>query len=542
MLNPETSESAPIQGNPIPREMGRRKYTYHPVIFVLTFFSYAFFHMSRKTFSNVKTTISEEWTPSFHNATVCETKPDSIWNTRNMFSSPSAVEPYLGILDASFMISYAVGLFISGIVGDRLNMRYVLTFGMCSTAVMVFLFGCVLEWVHLYNKYLYVFLWIINGLLQSTGWPTVVAVMGNWFGKSSRGLVFGLWSACASVGNILGALMVSAVLDYGYQYAFLFTSAMLFAGGIINFFGLVTSPRELGLQAADEDAKGSTAAGDRGRYRDTSFTSLTPPLTDAMLDEEALLTVQEESDDDGQPTVEVSGGPRPAINFCTALLLPGVILYSLAYAFLKLVNYSFFFWLPYYLSNAYHWKETVADSISIWYDVGGIVGGTIGGFISDRFERRAIVVIPMLGLAIPSLFIYGNSPANLTINSFLMSVAGFFIGGVANLVSAAVAADLGNQGPIQGNTEALATVTGIIDGTGSVGAAIGQILVPVIQRALGWRAVFYLFMICTFLTGVCIFPLFVRELKDICSNYQYSWHRGLRRRRRSSQEDQAVWE
>ncbi|XP_067684615.1 sugar phosphate exchanger 3-like isoform X2 [Haliotis asinina] len=519
MANTETPKST---HNAKSRGMERRKFSlYHPVVFVLTFFSYAFFHTSRKTFSNVKTTISEEWTPSFHNATVCETKPDAIWNTRNMFSSPSDVEPYLGILDAAFMISYGVGLFISGIVGDRLNMRYVLVFGMCSTALTVFLFGCVLEWVHFYNKYLYVFLWIINGLLQSTGWPTVVAIMGNWFGKSSRGLVFGLWSACASVGNILGALMVSAVLDYGYQYAFLFTSSMLFAGGVINFFGLVTSPRELGLSAADEDVRSTSAADDR----------------------EALLSVTEESDDDAKSSVQVSGDLRPtAISFCTALLLPGVILYSLSYAFLKLVNYSFFFWLPYYLASAYHWKETVADSISIWYDVGGIVGGTIGGFISDRFQRRALVVIPMLGLAIPSLFIYGNSPANLTVNSFLMSVAGFFISGVANLISAAVAADLGNQGPIQGNTEALATVTGIIDGTGSLGAAIGQILVPVIQKALGWQAVFYLFMISTFLTGMCIFPLFVREVKDVCRNYHYSWHRGLQRRSHSLQGEQAAWE
>ena len=33
----------------------------------------------------------------------------------------------------------------------------------------------------------------------------------------SRGFILGLWSACASVGNIIGALMVSAVLDYGYE-------------------------------------------------------------------------------------------------------------------------------------------------------------------------------------------------------------------------------------------------------------------------------------------------------------------------------------
>lgn len=33
----------------------------------------------------------------------------------------------------------------------------------------------------------------------------------------SRGFVFGLWSACASVGNILGAFLASSVLKYGYE-------------------------------------------------------------------------------------------------------------------------------------------------------------------------------------------------------------------------------------------------------------------------------------------------------------------------------------
>jgi MFS transporter, OPA family, solute carrier family 37 (glycerol-3-phosphate transporter), member 3 len=76
-----------------------------------------------------------------------------------------------------------------------------------------------------------------------------------------------------------------------------------------------------------------------------------------------------------------------------------------------------------------------------------------------------------------------------------MSVVGFFIGGVANMISAAITADLGGQGPIQGNKDALSTVTGIVDGTGSVGAAIGQILVPIIQEKLSWVYVFYFFIV-----------------------------------------------
>ena len=48
--------------------------------------------------------------------------------------------------------------------------------------------------------------------------PHVNAVILSWIlSIGSRGLVLGLWSACASVGNIMGALLTSAVLKYGYE-------------------------------------------------------------------------------------------------------------------------------------------------------------------------------------------------------------------------------------------------------------------------------------------------------------------------------------
>lgn len=58
--------------------------------------------------------------------------------------------------------------------------------------------------------------------------------------------------------------------------------------------------------------------------------------------------------------------------------------YSLAYACLKLVNYSFFFWLPFYLSNNFGWKEAEADQLSIWYDVGGIIGMPVHIFFQSK--------------------------------------------------------------------------------------------------------------------------------------------------------------
>lgn len=188
------------------------------------------------------------------------------------------------------------------------------------------------------------------------------------------------------------------------------------------------------------------------------------------------------------------------------------IQYSLAYACLKLVNYGFFFWLPFYLHSGLHWPETYADALSTWYDVGGIIAAVLAGAFSDHMKSRTPVVLIMLLSATVSLYVYArkiwekksdttipnsisDSPQSYNWNAFLLMVTGFFIGGPANMISSSITADLGKCDQLRGNAEALSTVTGIIDGTGSIGAAIGQWFIPSVQHCFGWDAVFYGFIV-----------------------------------------------
>ncbi|XP_034145922.1 sugar phosphate exchanger 3 isoform X4 [Esox lucius] len=294
------------------------QYTHHHLVaFLLTFFSYVLLHASRKTFSNVKVSISAQWTPSVQNASLPAFSPRKTWEDNKLFADSDEATLFLGALDTIFLFSYAVGLYVSGVIGDRMNLRYVLTFGLCGSAIVEFVFGTLTEWLQFYNIYLYCSLWVLNGLMQSAVWPCVVAVMGNWFGKSGRGFVFGLWSACASVGNILGAFLASSVLKYGYEYAFLVTSVVQFAGGVVVFFGLLTSPKEVGLCLENE-------------------TGLSPVETDTD-SHRPLMSDEEEEDEEGseeacdggyysiqQGSVEPEETPK-AIGFCQAFSLPGVL-------------------------------------------------------------------------------------------------------------------------------------------------------------------------------------------------------------------------
>lgn len=62
---------------------------------------------------------------------------------------------------------------------------------------------------------------------------------------------------------------------------------------------------------------------------------------------------------------------------------------------------------------------------------------------------------------------FGNTSVFLII--FLLVLAGFLVNGPYALITTSVSAELGQHSSLEGNAKALATVTAIIDGTGSIG-------------------------------------------------------------------------
>jgi len=153
--------------------------------------------------------------------------------------------------------------------------------------------------------------------------------------------------------------------------------------------------------------------------------------------------------------------------------------------------------------------------MSTLYDVGGVIGGFGGGLISDYLRNsRALVAVPMLWLSVLTLLLYNlYGGINAALNGFIMTLIGVFLNGQASIMSSAVAADLGSHPSLKGNTRALATVTGIIDGTGSIGAAFEGVVIAYIAKNAGWDVVFYLLMTVTGLSGAVLLPLFFKELK-----------------------------
>ena len=69
--------------------------------------------------------------------------------------------------------------------------------------------------------------------------------------------------------------------------------------------------------------------------------------------------------------------------------------------------------------------------------------------------------------------------------------------------------------PAQGNSKALATVTAIIDGMGSIGAAIGPMMTGYISEVGGFDLVFAMLYTSAIMAGLLIVKLAAREYMQL---------------------------
>ncbi len=69
----------------------------------------------------------------------------------------------------------------------------------------------------------------------------------------------------------------------------------------------------------------------------------------------------------------------------------------------------------------------------------------------------------------------------------------------------------------QGNSKALATVTAIIDGMGSIGAAIGPMMTGYISQVGGFDLVFVMLYMSAITAGLLLIKLAAKELVQLRS-------------------------
>jgi len=335
----------------------------------------------------------------------------------------------------AFTVAYAIGLYVNGWLGDRINLKKLLMIGTLTVVLGLSLFGTLEGFIGIEKIGFDMIVFGFNGLGQSVGYPACISIINNWFGSKKTGLVFGLWGMHINVGNILGQQIGRFVINNNWHWANALIMTCVAASFCLTMMLLYVKvhPKELNSNNADLNISSSH---------------------------------------------ENSAVQMQGISFMKAWKIQYVPQYALAYLCINGVIYAILLWLPTYLVDNLRIEGDISSLLAAM-ELGQLVGSVTLGLISDKIKSRPIAITFGFFFSVVFLAITSITPPHVNKHVFLVFffLTGFGLGGPGSLISGAVASDLGKALMETQNINAISTITGIMKGCGAAGAAATQLLI-----------------------------------------------------------------
>ncbi|HEY5259434.1 MAG TPA: MFS transporter, partial [Rhabdochlamydiaceae bacterium] len=250
----------------------------------------------------------------------------------------------IGILASVLSISYGVSKFVSGVMADRSNPRYLMGFGLILTGLFNIFFGLSS------SVLVFAIFWGLNGWFQGWGWPPCNRLLTHWYSQKERGRWWGAWNTSHSVGGALIPIIVAVCVQmFGWRFAMFVPGVMCIGVGFFLLNRLRDTPQSLGLPPIE-------------KFKDDY------PRGKKL--EESELSVKE-------------------------IILKHVItnkyiwILSASYFFLYVVRTAVNDWTLLYFVQTKGYSYLVAGACVFWFEIGGFCGSLVAGWASDKiFDGR----------------------------------------------------------------------------------------------------------------------------------------------------------
>jgi OPA family glycerol-3-phosphate transporter-like MFS transporter/OPA family sugar phosphate sensor protein UhpC-like MFS transporter len=355
----------------------------------------------------------------------------------------------LGLFLTAHGVIYGVSKFANGIIGDRINARWFMPLGLAVCAVLNISFGLSTAVVVLG------LLWTVNGWFQGMGYPPCARLMTHWFSPRELATKMGIWNISHSLGLGTVVVLCGYLVGYGWRLCFFVPAGIALAGAAWLAFWLRDTPESLGL----------------------------PPI---------------------EGTADLQHEVEPVFSSLRRLVFanPHIWLLSIANFFVYSVRYGVTDWGPTFLKEARGIEIKNATWFVAGYEVFGLLGMLIGGWVTDRYfsGRATRVCLVYMSLCTVMLLLFWFLPNQTPLTSAtLLCMIGFFVYGPQSLIGAA-AANMATK-------RAAAAAVGLTGFFGYLSTVISGVGIGALVEHNGWDAGFLAFVFCglvgTLLFAVC---------------------------------------
>lgn len=348
-----------------------------------------------------------------------------------------------GMIGTAGFWTYALSVAFNGPLADRIGGKKSILIGTVGACALNLLIG--LLFLNGWQTKLIVgmsLLYAVNSYFQSFGALSVVKVNAPWFHVKERGVFGGIFGIMISSGYFLALTVGGWILSLlPWYWVFLVPSMLLAVMFGVDYALVKDRPSQAGF--ADLDTGDATSKdADKDKPVDFGY------LVRRVFTNRIILTVI-------------------AAEFCTGFVRQGIMFWYVA--FLKEVH-------------GIDHGTTLFSIASTGVTVGGILGGLLCGYLSDRLfgsRRPPVAFIFYIGQVVALLWL--GAAKSPVLAAYLIPFTCMWIFGVHGMLSATSAMDFGG-------TKAAATVAGICDGVQYLASGLTGFMLGGILDRFGWGA------------------------------------------------------
>ncbi|MDM9630884.1 MFS transporter [Robiginitalea aurantiaca] len=368
-----------------------------------------------------------------------------------------------------FMITYALGKFLSGKLYDQIGTRlgFVFSIALWSTAAVLHAFARGLVSLSIVRAML--------GLGEAGNWPGAVKSNGEWFPVKERAIAQGIFNAGASLGSVIApALIAFLYAQFGWRTTFIILGLVGFVW-IFPWLIINKAKPESHAWLTDEERK--------------------------MILADRIVPVAETKQEKGLSIMEI-------LAFRESW---GVLVSRF---FIEPIWWLFVGWMPLYLNSKFDFSiEEIGSTIWISY-LGGMAGSILGGwFCGKLMEKHTVDYARKVSILIGGLLIFmgllgiiflvkGNNPMTfIYIVAIVLFGFQFAIGNIQTLSSDLL------QGPSVG------TLAGLAGTIAAVSVIIMNWLIPQITT-VSYTPAFIIIAVLAPLAVLSIY-FFIRKIKPV---------------------------
>ena len=339
--------------------------------------------------------------------------------------------------------TYALAVIINGPLSDRIGGKKAILIGAAGAAALNLVIGLLFlsGWATKVVVGMSL-LYAVNQYFQSYGAMSIVKVNAPWFHVKERGVFGGVFGIMISSGYLLALTVGGWILaSLPWFWVFLVPSGAIAVMAVVDWFLVRDTPAQAGF--ADFDTEDATAHDpDRDKPVDWHH------LVTRVFTNPIIITLT-------------------AAEFCTGFVRQGLMLWFVP--FLKEVHGI----AP---------GSTLFSVATLGVTVGGIAGGMLAGYLSDRAfqSRRPPVALVFYLCQIASLFVLGRAAAPW-LAAVMIGFTCMWIFGVHGMLTGTASMDFGG-------TKGAATAAGILDGVQYLASGLTGFLLGHFLDRLGWGA------------------------------------------------------